>query len=267
MGEFGPLKKEREAFPKKEKEPTILRYFEASLNFCQKELEEAFEKIKSLGGEEKEIENLFSLKRVYLKTKKKDPETSEMIAKDYQQRVEALKEKLEEKEIKPEEIAPWRKKEIKEKSLFKNYLEAFNFLKDKKLFENLKGRIEEKRFKEINKRRFEVMLKHLVLRDLLKAFSKETETDPFSQILKEGGILVKFKNKENEKEFIDQGAIKFKLSQKEGKEVIEVEKVSPNLEKFLPKKEFSKNEISSLPLFLQLAVHQFLKKEKQKMGS
>ncbi|MCD6412351.1 hypothetical protein J7K91_01570 [bacterium] len=267
MGEFGPLKKEREAFFKKEKEPTILRYFEASLNFCQKELEEAFEKIKSLGGEEKEIENLFSLKRVCLKTKKKDPETSEMIAKDYQKKVEALKEKFEEKEIKPEEIAPWRKKEVKEKSLFKNYLEAFNFLKDKKLFENLKGKIEEKKFKEINKRRFEVMLKHLVLRDLLKAFSQETKTDPFSQILKEGGILVKFKNKENEKEFIDQGVIKFKLSQKEGEEVIEVEKVSPNLEKFLPKKEFSKKEISSLPLFLQLAVHQFLEKEKQKTGS
>jgi len=96
------------------------------------------------------------------------------------------------------------------------------------------------------------MLKHLVLRDLLKAFSKETETDPFSQILKEGGILVKFKNKENEKEFIDQGVIKFKLSQKEGKEVIEVEKVSPNLEKFLPKKEFSKNEIKKIEDLIEI---------------
>ena len=282
------LKKERKpSFIKKEAKERILPIrYEASLDSCEKKLENAFQRIVNLVRNEKEIDDVLELKRVYFRQRKKDPKSAEMIDKEYQRKVNQIKQKLideifnPKRKFVPSQVEPWQRENIKTREKYSQrfYSQDLALLRDKECLAKIKVQINQEKFNDIFKKRNEVFLKHLVLKDLIGFSPKGSDLDFFyernrqlriSEIIKDGGYLVKFFNQEGKRKFLDRGAIKLKIvSFKKKEPVIKIEKISRNLEKknLIPKEEFSVSD-RSLPLFLKLITQIFLKDLKNRARS
>ena len=275
------LKAEKSAFLKKKKEEKQgldVRY-QAILNSCEKKLDNAFQRIANLIKDEKKLDEVLELKRVYFREKNIDQKSAQMVEKEYQRKVAQIKEKLideifnPKRKFEPSQIEPWQREKIetKEKYSQRFYSQDLAFLRDKGYLAKIKTQLTGEKFNKLAKKRREIFLKHLVLKDLIGFSPQESELDFFykrnkqfkiSEIIKEGGYLVKFLNKESKNnKFLDRGAIKLKLiSFKNKKPILEIEKISENLrkKKLVPEKNFSASD-KSLPLFLKLIIQRFLK--------
>ena len=280
------IKKEREPFSaKKETEKKLVARYESSLDSCGKKLENAFKRIANLIGDEKEIDDILELKRAYFRQRNKDPKSAEIIEEEYREKVNQVKQKLideifnPKRKFTPSQVEPWQREDIKTREKYSQrfYSQDLALLRDKEYFVKLKDQLNQEKFNNIFNKRNEVFLKHLVLKNLIGFSPKKSDLDFFyernkqlkiSEIIKDGGYLVKFFNREGKHKFLDRGAIKLEVvSSKNKKPVIRIEKMSENLEKknLIPKKEFSVSD-KSLPLFLKLIIQVFLK-DLKKQGS